>query len=189
MHELALTCSIVELAEEAAEGPLFVIEGDQASANDADRIRAAGAPVVQVNTGTGCHLDACMVAKGLAELRPPAGAAVLIENVGNLVCPALFDLGEQAKIVLFSVTEGEDKPVKYAHMFCAADLVILNKIDLLPHVDFDMERAIGNLRLVNPAAVVLQVSARTGAGIEEWYDWLRRQFGAAREAAFAGITV
>jgi len=172
------------IADFRNELPLLVIEGDQASANDAERIRAAGAPVVQVNTGTGCHLDAEMVARGLAELRPPPGSAVLIENVGNLVCPALFDLGEQAKVVVFSVTEGEDKPVKYPHMFRAAGLVLLNKIDLLPHLDFDLERAMENLEQVNPAAVVLRVSARTGEGMAEWYDWLRRQTAAAREAAF-----
>jgi hydrogenase nickel incorporation protein HypB len=163
------------IADLGAEMPLYVIEGDQASANDAARIEQAGAPVVQVNTGTRCHLDAAMVAHGVQHLRPPAAAVLLIENVGNLVCPALFDLGEQAKIVVFSVTEGEDKPVKYPHMFCAAGLVLLNKIDLLPHVDFDVERAIANLRLVNRAADVLQVSARTGAGMILWYDWLRRE--------------
>lgn len=177
------------IADLKSELPLFVIEGDQASANDADRIRSAGAAVVQVNTGTGCHLDAGMVARGVAELRPPPGAAVLIENVGNLVCPALFDLGEQGKVVVFSVTEGEDKPVKYPHMFRAADLVILNKVDLLPHIDFDTERAIGDLRAVNLGAIVLRVSARTGEGMSEWYDWLRQRHQAAREAAFGGVSV
>jgi hydrogenase nickel incorporation protein HypB len=167
------------IAALSGELPLFVIEGDQASANDADRIRAAGAPVVQVNTGTGCHLDAGMVAKGLAELRPPSGAAVLIENVGNLVCPALFDLGEQAKIVLFSVTEGEDKPVKYPHMFRAADLVLVSKVDLLPHLDFDVERALGYARETNPGVTVLRVSARTGEGMDAWYAWLRRETAGA----------
>ena len=173
------------IAELGGEPPVFVIEGDQATANDADRIRAAGAPVVQLNTGTGCHLDAAMVARGLAELRPPPGAAVLIENVGNLVCPALFDLGEHAKVAVFSVTEGEDKPVKYPHMFRAASLVLLNKIDLLPHVEFDMGRALASLRAVNPAAAALPVSARTGEGMAQWYAWLRGQAEAAREAAFA----
>jgi hydrogenase nickel incorporation protein HypB len=179
--------SLIErtIAELRGELPLFVIEGDQATANDAQRIRAAGAPVVQVNTGTGCHLDADMVARGLARLRPDPGAMVLIENVGNLVCPALFDLGERAKVVIFSVTEGEDKPVKYPHMFRAAGLVIINKIDLLPYVDFDLASAIANLQRVNPTAPVFQVSARTGQGIGDWYDWLRRQSAAAREATFA----
>jgi hydrogenase nickel incorporation protein HypB len=165
--------------------PLYVIEGDQATANDAERIRRAGVPAVQVNTGTGCHLDAAMVARGLAQLRPLAGAAVLIENVGNLVCPALFDLGEHAKVVIFSVTQGEDKPLKYPHMFRAANLVLLNKIDLLPHLDFDTDRASANLRAVNPEAAVLAVSARTGEGLPEWYDWPATRVAAVREAAFA----
>jgi hydrogenase nickel incorporation protein HypB len=167
------------------ELPLYIIEGDQASARDGERIRAAGAPAVQINTGTGCHLDAGMVARGLAQLQPPAGAAVLIENVGNLVCPALFDLGEHAKVVIFSVTEGEDKPVKYPHMFRAARLVLMNKIDLLPHLDFDMARALDNLRAVNPDIATLSLSARTGEGMAAWYGWLRRQIAAARAAAFA----
>jgi hydrogenase nickel incorporation protein HypB len=176
------------IADLGHEWPLFVVEGDQASANDAERIRAAGAAVAQINTGTGCHLDAAMVAGALRQLRPPPGAAVLIENVGNLVCPALFDLGERARIVLFSTTEGEDKPVKYPHMFRAADLVLLNKIDLLPHLEFDMDRAIGSLRAVNPAALVLPLSARTGQGMAAWYDWLRRQLQTAREAAFQDVS-
>jgi len=162
-----------------------VIEGDQATTNDAERIRAAGAPVIQVNTGTGCHLDAEMVARGLARLRPDPGAAVLIENVGNLVCPALFDLGEQSKVVIFSVTEGEDKPIKYPHMFRAASLVIINKIDLLPHLDFNLASASANLKRVNPRATMLRLSARTGQGMGDWYDWLRRQLAIAREGAFA----
>ena len=130
------------IRELAADGDLAiaVIEGDQETANDAERIRAAGAPVVQVNTGTGCHLEADMVARGLASLAPRTGALVMIENVGNLVCPAMFDLGERAKVVILSVTEGDDKPLKYPHMFRAAELVILNKIDLLPHVDFSVAR-------------------------------------------------
>ncbi len=173
------------IAELKGKVPLFVIEGDQATANDAERIRAAGAPVVQVNTGTGCHLDALMVARGLRELRPDPGAAVMIENVGNLVCPALFDLGEHAKVVIFSVTEGEDKPVKYPHMFRAADLVILNKIDLLPHLDFDMGRARHNLQAVNRGVGCITLSARTGDGMAEWYAWLRGQLAAARETIIA----
>jgi hydrogenase nickel incorporation protein HypB len=177
-----LARTIVELRSEL---PLFVIEGDQATTNDAERIRAAGAPVIQVNTGTGCHLDAEMVARGLARLRPDPGAAVLIENVGNLVCPALFDLGEQSKVVIFSVTEGEDKPIKYPHMFRAASLVIINKIDLLPHLDFNLASASANLKRVNPRATMLRLSARTGQGMGDWYDWLRRQLAIAREGAFA----
>ncbi|HZT87777.1 MAG TPA: hydrogenase nickel incorporation protein HypB [Stellaceae bacterium] len=173
------------IAELGGEPPLFVVEGDQATANDAERIRAAGAPVVQLNTGTGCHLDAAMVARGLSELRPPSGSAVLIENVGNLVCPALFDLGEHAKVVLFSVTEGEDKPIKYPHMFNAAGLVVLSKIDLLPHLDFSVGRALDHVRAVNPDAAIVQLSARTGEGVAEWCAWLRRQAAAARDSAFA----
>jgi hydrogenase nickel incorporation protein HypB len=168
----------------ASELSLFVIEGDQATANDGERIRVAGAPVVQVNTGTGCHLDAEMVARGLSELKPGPGAVVFIENVGNLVCPALFDLGERAKTVIFSTTEGEDKPLKYPHMFRAAALVILNKIDLLPHLDFSATRAIANVRQVNPGVTILETSARTGEGLEEWYAWIRNQVVAAREFAF-----
>jgi hydrogenase nickel incorporation protein HypB len=164
------------------EMPLFVLEGDQATANDGARIRAAGAPVVQINTGTGCHLEADMVARGLMELKPEVGAVVLIENVGNLVCPAMFDLGERAKIAVLSVTEGEDKPLKYPHMFRAAEVMVLNKIDLLPYVDFDAERAIGYAREVNPDITVLRMSARSGEGLDAWYDWLRRERAAAREA-------
>ncbi len=163
-----------------AEMKLFVVEGDQATSNDGERIRAAGAPVVQVNTGTGCHLEADMVERGLKVLKPSVGSVLLIENVGNLVCPALFDLGERAKVVIFSVTEGEDKPLKYPHMFRAAELVILSKIDLLPHVDFDADRAVANAQQVNPDITVLRVSARTGEGLDGWYVWLRREAAAAR---------
>jgi hydrogenase nickel incorporation protein HypB len=161
-----------------------VLEGDQATTLDSDRIRAAGASVVQVNTGTGCHLEADQVARGLNELRPPARSIVMIENVGNLVCPAMFDLGERAKVVLLSVTEGDDKPLKYPHMFRAASLMLLNKIDLLPHVDFDVQRALACAREVNPDMSVLRLSARTGEGMTAWYEWLRRQAKAASEAAF-----
>jgi hydrogenase nickel incorporation protein HypB len=163
----------------------YVVEGDQATANDGERIRAAGAPAVQVNTGTGCHLEADMVARGLAELKPALGSVVMIENVGNLVCPAMFDLGERAKVVILSVTEGEDKPLKYPHMFRAAEIMILNKTDLLPHVDFDVSRAVANAREVNPDIKVFQVSARNGDGLEDWYGWLRNEISKSREAAFA----
>ena len=162
---------------------ISVVEGDQATANDGERIRAAGAPAVQVNTGTGCHLEADMVARGLMELKPPPGSLVMIENVGNLVCPALFDLGERAKVVILSVVEGEDKPLKYPHIFRAAEIMILNKIDLLPHVDFDVSRAIANALHVNPAITTLRVSARTGEGLDVWYDWLRRETAGARDLA------
>jgi hydrogenase nickel incorporation protein HypB len=165
------------------ELPLFVVEGDQATANDGERIREAGAPVVQINTGAGCHLEADMVARGLVELKPGMGAVVLIENVGNLVCPALFDLGERAKVAVLSVTEGEDKPLKYPHMFRAAEILILNKIDLLPHVEFDVSQAIANALRVNPSITILRVSARTGEGLDAWYGWLRKQVAVAREAA------
>ncbi len=164
---------------------LYVIEGDQATVNDGLRIQAAGAPVVQVNTGTGCHLEAEMVADGLRDLRPGRGALVLVENVGNLVCPALFDLGESAKVVILSVTEGEDKPLKYPHMFRASDIMILNKIDLLPHVDFDVARCIENARAVNPRIEVLSLSARTGEGLEAWYEWLAASAAAQAQSAFA----
>jgi hydrogenase nickel incorporation protein HypB len=154
--------------------PIFVIEGDQATANDGERIRAAGAQAVQVNTGAGCHLEADMVARGLEELKPSADSLVLIENVGNLVCPALFDLGEKAKVIVLSVAEGEDKPLKYPYMFEAAELLIVNKADLLPHVDFDVDTAIANARKINPHIEALQLSARSGEGMAGWYDWLRR---------------
>jgi len=157
-----------------SEVPVGVIEGDQAMSFDADRIREAGAPVVQVNTGKGCHLEADMVAKGLRVLDPRAGSLVVIENVGNLVCPALFDLGEHAKVVILSVTEGDDKPLKYPHMFRAADVVLLTKVDLLPHLDFDVDRCIGDIHKLRPGIPVLQVSAKTGDGLDTWYDWLRQ---------------
>jgi len=162
---------------------LYVVEGDQATANDGKRIRAAGAAAVQVNTGMGCHLEADMVAQGLAALKPPVGAMVMIENVGNLVCPALFDLGERAKVVVLSVAEGEDKPLKYPHMFRAARVMLLSKSDLLPHLEFDVAKAIANARKVNPDIMVLQVSSRSGEGMAEWYSWLRAEAAAARADA------
>jgi hydrogenase nickel incorporation protein HypB len=168
----------------AGELPLYVIEGDQATANDGERIRKAGASVVQINTGTGCHLDAAMVTRALSALKPEPGAVVLIENVGNLVCPALFDLGERAKAVMFPVTDGEDKPLKYPHIFRAAGIVILSKIDLLPNLDFALAEAIDNVAKINPDAAILQVSARSGQGMTDWYAWLRSQFAAARQSAF-----
>ncbi|EAR22165.1 hydrogenase nickel incorporation protein HypB [Nitrococcus mobilis] len=161
------------LCELAGAIPISVVEGDQESVFDAERIRATGCRAVQINTGTGCHLDAAMLARGLDELAPPPGSVVMIENVGNLVCPALFDLGESAKVVVLSVTEGDDKPMKYPHMFRAARLMLLNKLDLLAHVDFDLERCIGYARRVNPQIEVLALSARTGEGLDGWYQWLR----------------
>ncbi|MGL6160540.1 hydrogenase nickel incorporation protein HypB [Microbulbifer sp.] len=150
-----------------------VIEGDQETQFDAERIRATGCRSVQVNTGTGCHLEASMIERALDELAAPVGSLLMIENVGNLVCPALFDLGEHAKVVILSVTEGEDKPLKYPHMFRAASLMILNKTDLLPHVDFDTDVCIGYARRVNPHIDVLQLSATGGYGLKDWYDWLQ----------------
>ncbi len=160
---------------------IYVVEGDQATTNDAERIRATGCAVIQVNTGTGCHLEADMLARGMQQLRPPPGSLVLIENVGNLVCPALFDLGERAKVVVVSVTEGEDKPIKYPHMFRACRLMLINKIDLLPHVRFDVDRCIAYAREVNPDIGVLCVSAETGEGIEAWYQWLRHELVGQQE--------
>jgi hydrogenase nickel incorporation protein HypB len=152
--------------------PLAVIEGDQETQADADRIRAAGGRALQINTGTGCHLDAAMVGRALSELAP-RGGLLFIENVGNLVCPALFDLGEAERVVIASVTEGEDKPLKYPHMFRAAELVLLNKIDLLPHVDFTPAHFVEHVARVNPRARVIPLSARTGQGCEVWLDHLR----------------
>jgi len=156
-----------------------VIEGDQATTQDAERIRATGCKVVQINTGTGCHLEADMLARGLQRLAPPLRSMVMIENVGNLVCPALFDLGERAKIVILSVTEGEDKPIKYPHMFRAVQVMILNKIDLLPYVDFDVERCLAYARQVNPGLRIFQLSATKGTGLADWYGWLRAEMKAS----------
>jgi hydrogenase nickel incorporation protein HypB len=163
----------------AGTATISVIEGDQETALDGCRIVSAGSKVVQINTGAGCHLDAEMVARGLRSLDPPSGSIVIIENVGNLVCPALFSLGEEAKVVLASVAEGADKPMKYPHMFRTADLVLLNKIDLLPYVQFDLRQYACDLRRVTPDSLMLQVSATTGEGMQGWYDWLRRRTPAA----------
>ncbi len=153
--------------------PVTVIEGDQQTLNDADRIAATGAPVLQVNTGHGCHLDAEMIHRAVHQLDPKDGGVLMIENVGNLVCPALFDLGEAAKVVIISVTEGADKPQKYPTMFAASDLCIINKIDLLPYVDFDVDACEAHARAVNPNLEFLRVSATTGEGMDAWYGWLR----------------
>ena len=204
-----LLCATIEALKRRAPGwPVAVIEGDQQTSLDADRIRATGAPAIQVNTGRGCHLDARMVGEAFAQLdlhdhhatsmlripvfalgaarraqahhtnRPPvdvhrAGALLFIENVGNLVCPALWDLGEAAKVVILSVTEGEDKPIKYPDMFAAASLMLINKLDLLPYVSFDVARCIEYARRVNPGIEVLQLSATRGDGMDRWIDWLR----------------
>lgn len=158
----------------------LVIEGDQATDRDAERIRAAGARAIQINTGTGCHLDAAMVKRALAELAPPRGSLVFIENVGNLVCPALFDLGEKAKVAIVSVAEGDDKPLKYPHMFLASDLVIVQKLDLLPYVSFDVGTCVENARRVKSTLPVLSLSARTGEGFASWLDWIATQSQEAR---------
>lgn len=207
-----LLCATIEyLKRHAPALPLAVIEGDQQTSNDADRIRATGASAIQVNTGKGCHLDAPMVAEAFSRLHlhahhhdhhdhhhaaahepsagPPqagrdprggpdavlrgrGGSILFIENVGNLVCPAMWDLGEAAKIAILSVTEGEDKPLKYPDMFAAATLMVLNKTDLLPHLDFDVPKCIEYAQRVNPGIEVLLVSAKTGAGLDAWVEWL-----------------
>jgi len=161
--------------------PIHVIEGDQETTHDAERIRRTGCRVVQINTGAGCHLEADMVARGIERLAPPSHSIVMIENVGNLVCPALFDLGEQSKVAILSVTEGEDKPLKYPHMFRAAQVMLLNKIDLLPHLTFDVAKCLAYAREVNPQITVFQVSAQTGEGLSDWYTWLRAQLRALGE--------
>lgn len=156
--------------------PLAVIEGDQQTMADAERIRATGAPAIQINTGKGCHLDGHMIGHAVEDLAPSDRSVLFIENVGNLVCPAAFDLGEYAKVAILSVTEGEDKPLKYPDMFAAAGLVLLNKMDLLPHLDFDLEAAKNNARKVNPGVKILTVSARTGEGMDDWLAWIDGSF-------------
>ncbi|MBW4672884.1 MAG: hydrogenase nickel incorporation protein HypB [Desmonostoc geniculatum HA4340-LM1] len=151
---------------------ISVIEGDQETTNDAKKIQETGCKVIQINTGTGCHLDASMIDRGLQQLNPPLNSVVMIENVGNLVCPALFDLGELFKVVILSVTEGEDKPIKYPHMFRASDIMILTKIDLLPYVQFDIQKCMEYAKQVNPKIQIFQVSATTGTGLDSWYKWL-----------------
>ena len=162
--------------------PVTVIEGDQQTTNDADRIRATGAKALQINTGKGCHLDASMVERALERLQPEENSVLFIENVGNLVCPAAFDLGEAHKIVVLSVTEGEDKPLKYPDMFRAASLMLLNKVDLLPYVSFDVARCIEYARRINPEIEVMQVSATKGDGMDLWVNWVRLHAVTARHA-------
>ncbi|KAA0582427.1 hydrogenase nickel incorporation protein HypB [Azospirillum sp. B21] len=173
--------------------PVAVIEGDQQTSFDADRIRATGTPAVQVNTGKGCHLDASMVAQAADKLAAEGGFAedgvLFVENVGNLVCPAGFDLGETHRVVVLSVTEGEDKPLKYPDMFVRADLLVVNKIDLLPHLTFDVERMIGYAQRLNPSLAVIQLSATTGQGLEEWYDWIADGLAEARASHAASAAV
>ena len=159
-----------------------VIEGDQQTTHDADRIRDTGVSAIQVNTGKGCHLDGHMVGHALDSLQPQQGSVLFIENVGNLVCPAAFDLGEAHKVAILSVTEGEDKPIKYPDMFAASDLMLLGKVDLLPHVSFDVERRIDYARRVNPGIKVLQLSATSGEGMGAWLGWIK----ATRALALTG---
>jgi len=155
---------------------LAVIEGDQQTDHDARRIRSTGVSALQINTGKGCHLDSVMVSRALSQLHPAADSILFIENVGNLVCPALFDLGEAFKIVMLSVTEGEDKPLKYPDMFHAADLVLLTKTDLLPHLQFDINRCREYLRRIKPGIEMIQVSAQDGTGMDDWHRWLATAF-------------
>lgn len=167
------------IRELGADVPLSVVEGDQETMLDAERIRATGCRVIQVNTGAGCHLDAEMLAIALRGLDPPRHSVVMVENVGNLVCPALFDLGEHGRAVVMSVTEGADKPLKYPHMFRTADLVLLNKVDLLPYVDFDVAAFHDAMHQVNASTEILNVSATKGEGMPDWYGWLRSRVGVA----------
>ncbi|PUA19134.1 hydrogenase nickel incorporation protein HypB [Glaciimonas sp. PCH181] len=210
-----LLCATIEALQQRASGlPVAVIEGDQQTSNDADRIRATGAPAIQINTGKGCHLDAQMVGDAFSRLpllhhhshhanhsnrshdhhdgadthadHDRHGGILFIENVGNLVCPAMWDLGEAAKVVILSVTEGEDKPLKYPDMFAAAQLMVLNKIDLLPYVQFDVARCIAYARRVNPRIQIVQLSASTGEGMVAWIDWImtaNQRFPGAQESA------
>ncbi len=164
-----------------------VIEGDQQTANDADRIRATGVQAVQINTGKGCHLDAHMVGHALEQFDLVRQQVLFIENVGNLVCPAAFDLGEAHKVAILSVTEGEDKPLKYPDMFHAADLMILNKTDLLPYLDFDVEQCIEYARRVNPQIEVIQLSAKSGEGMQQWYDWIDAKRQALLQVKLDGL--
>ena len=170
------------LADRRGRFPAAVIEGDQQTSADAERIRATGTPAVQVNTGRGCHLDAAMVTEAVAALELAPGTVLFVENVGNLVCPAGFDLGEAARVVVVSVTEGEDKPLKYPAMFASADLVLVNKTDLLPHLRFDLARLLENAQRVKPGVEVIETSATTGDGLDRWYAWIearRARIGAA----------
>lgn len=150
-----------------------VIEGDQQTTNDADRIHATGTKVVQINTGKGCHLDAHMVLHALQGMKPKQNSVLFIENVGNLVCPAMFDLGEKERVVIISVTEGDDKPLKYPDMFYSSSLCIINKIDLLPYVPFDLEKVKANAKKINPKLEIIELSCTSGQGLNKWYEWLK----------------
>jgi len=167
-----LLCKTIEML--GGKSAVAVIEGDQQTSQDAERIRATGAPAIQINTGKGCHLDAHMVGHAMGKLELPEDSLLMIENVGNLVCPAAFDLGEAHKVVILSVTEGEDKPIKYPDMFRAATLMLMNKCDLLPYLSFKVDAAIEFARRVNPGIEVIQVSATTGQGMDQWLAWIAR---------------
>lgn len=180
------TSLLVRAASELKDSfPIGVIEGDQQTSNDAERIRATGVAAIQVNTGKGCHLDAAMVGQAYDRLPWLNGGILFIENVGNLVCPAAFDLGEACKIVVFSTTEGEDKPLKYPDMFAASSLMLINKIDLAPVLDFDLAKTVEYARRVNPGIEVMTVSARTGEGFPAFYAWIRRRWAKAKQAEMA----
>jgi hydrogenase nickel incorporation protein HypB len=166
------TTLLVETLGRLGDAPAAVIEGDQETSADAERIRATGAPAVQVNTGKGCHLDAAMIATALDHLPPVEGGTVFIENVGNLVCPAGFDLGEAHKVVVVSVTEGEDKPLKYPGIFAASDLLLVTKTDIAPHIGADIDLLVANARRIRPGIGAIRLSARTGEGMEAWLAWL-----------------
>lgn len=153
----------------------YVIEGDQQTSNDADRIAATQVPVVQINTGKGCHLDSDMIWNAVQQLKPSDNAVLFIENIGNLVCPAMFDLGEQKRVVIISVTEGDDKPLKYPDMFQSSQLCIINKIDLLPYVKFDVEATKKYARRINPTIQFIELSCTSGEGVNNWYDWLKKE--------------
>jgi hydrogenase nickel incorporation protein HypB len=169
------TLLVRTLRDMGSELAMSVVEGDQETSADADRIRATGTRAIQVNTGAGCHLEADMLEHAVRRLDPPQGSLLFIENVGNLVCPALFDLGEKARIVVLSVTEGDDKPLKYPHMFRTAQVMVTTKMDLSPYVDFDVELAEAHARGINPSIRCLRVSSTTGQGLATWYDWLRAE--------------
>ena len=173
-----LLCKTIELLKDKVA--INVVEGDQQTANDAERIRATGVPALQINTGKGCHLDGHMVGHAMQRLQPKDGSLFLIENVGNLVCPAAFDLGEHHKVAILSVTEGEDKPLKYPDMFAAADVMLLNKVDLLPYLSFDADLAEANARRVNPHLTIFRVSATSGEGLSAWLDWIEAGLEAQR---------
>ncbi|MBS1139997.1 MAG: Hydrogenase accessory protein HypB [Proteobacteria bacterium] len=173
-----LLCKTIEMLKDKVA--ISVVEGDQQTSNDAERIRATGVPALQINTGKGCHLDGHMVGHAMERLKPADDSLFLIENVGNLVCPAAFDLGEHHKVAILSVTEGEDKPLKYPDMFAAADVMLLNKCDLLPYLEFNADLAEANARRVNPDLVIFRVSATTGDGMSGWLGWVAAGLDAQR---------